>query len=226
MPGRPRKIGLDKYHVDVLTMEEVHKLLVKELGAKLVPDSDNTVPQEWAPPKLTQKEMEEMGLFDSYKQAGVDLGNIELDPFKYDDGIYVMALAGFTFGAAKKQEWGNQLELRFMIVGDSNGEPNKYTGKSHTMWLSFPLPQSLKSDDDDIKAKANMSLQRSFQTLHAMGIPDPKEMELADLQKLQSTKFQIRLNTPMENNPNRRQYSNIFGPWEVANANSPRTEDV
>jgi hypothetical protein len=222
MPGRRRKIGLEKYRAKEFTPEDIHNLLVKELGASLVPDSDKTVPQEWAPPKLTQREMEEMGLFDQYAEAGVDLGNIELLPFRYDDGIYVMALAGFDFQQAKKAEWGNQIELRWMFVGDANGDKNKYTGKSHVNWLSLPLASNLKSDDSDIAKRANGALSKTFQTLFAMGIADPKSMELKDMVKLKGVKYIVALNTPQENNEKGTQYTNVYKPF---NPNAQATQD-
>jgi len=210
MPGRPRRIGLDKYHTEDLTSEEIHKLLVKTLGAKLVPDDDETVPAEWAKPKLTQKEMEDMGLFDEYAKAGIDLGEIDLTPFRYDDGIYTMAFVGADFQEAKKREWGHQIETRFMFIGDAEGNKNKYTGKSHTMWLSLPLVSSTKSDDDDIKKKALGALNRTFQTLYALGIEEPQKMNLEDLAPLKGERYIVKLNTPAENNPNSTQFTNVL----------------
>lgn len=200
MAGRPRKIGIEKYNLSAAhqaTSEFVHDLLVRELEAVLIPDSDKTVPEEWAPP-LTEKEEEDMGLFDSLKEAGVDLGAVELNPFNYADGIYEMAFSAAELLAPTTEGWDFQLELTFQIIGLVSGEETKHKGKPFSERLRMPKATDVKSDDDDVRVKAENALARLFQRLNQLGLAPEviAGVDVKDINELRGNKYIVPLNTP------------------------------
>jgi hypothetical protein len=225
MVARPRKNRYESITQSQFgsTSELVHHLLVSELGAVLVPETDKTAPEIWAKP--LEKEEEDMGLFDQYAAAGVDLGDIELS-FNYKDGIYCMAFTGAELQEARQKEWGMQIEVRYLFVGDANGNKHKYTGKVYTEWLSLPAAASLKSDDEDVAKRANGALTRTFQRLYQLGIEDPQKMDLADLNKFKGNRYIVPLNTPKENNDKGRQYVGIVRPFDGESGANTSTANI
>lgn len=195
MPGRRRKIGLDKYHVEQLTSEEIHKLLVKELGAKLIPGSDKTVPQPWAPP-LIKKEEEDMGLFDDLAEAGIDLGDIDLDPFNYADGLYIMRFVSCEVLPPKQVDWDMQMEFTYQFESMADGEPTKYKGKPYTERLRMTTAKDLKSDDADVAKRAANNLQKLLQRIHQLGHQDPPHADIIEINAFKGNRYVVPLNTP------------------------------
>jgi len=174
----------------------VHDLLVKELGAKLVPDSDKTVSQPWAQPQ-EKKEESDMGMFDDLAAAGIDLGEIDLNPFAYNDGIYIMAFVRSEIVPPKDADWDPQLELNYVFVSMSDGSETKYRNKTFSERFRIPKAADLKSDDDDIKKKAEGALTRLFQRLHQLGHPNPASADVIEMnEKFRGNKYIVPLNTP------------------------------
>lgn len=229
MPGRPRKPRYEIQSKFNSTSEFVHDLLVRELGAKLVPDSDKTVPQPWAPPRLTEKELKElMGFFDDLAADGVDLGQVELDPkFNYPDGTYVMAFAKAVFKPRKQKDWNDQIETTYLIVSMADGEDTAFRGKKYTEWLAIPDAKQIKSDDNEIRERAQGALNRTFQRLYQLGIEDPKSCSAEDLAELIGIQYVVTLNTPKDNNEKKKQFiSGKVTPLnEMQNSSNPFDED-
>lgn len=174
----------------------MHDLLVKELGAELIPDSDKTPTQEWAQP-LKEKEDSDMGMFDDLVAAGIDLGDVDLNPFEYNDGIYIMAFVRAEIMPPREEKWDPQLELNYVFVSMSDGSETKYKGKSFTERFRIPSAASLKSDDDGVKKGAEGHLTRLFQRIHQLGHPNPASADVVEMnEKFRGNKYIVPLNTP------------------------------
>lgn len=193
MPGRPRKIGFEKYRSESPhknTSEFVHDLLVKELGAVLVSSSDKTAPEKWAP---TLEEVESMGLFDQYAREGMDLGEIRLNPFAYDDGTYEMAFAGAELLDPSQDGWDPQIEFDFIIIANSDGSPTPLKDRRYSEKMRFPV--TIKQDDEDKEKAAKKAIDRIAQRMYSLGIADPVNADISDINKLKGERFITRLQT-------------------------------
>lgn len=197
MPGRPRKLGYEKYRIEPThesTSEFVHDLLVRELNAELVPDSDKTVPQQWAPP-LEEKEDKDMGLFDQYAAEGMDLGDIKLNPYAFEDGTYEMAFAGAELLEASQEGWDMQIQFDFIFIAKGDGSPTQLKDRRYQEKMRYP--STVKHDDDDKAKQARKAIDRIAQRMYSLGVADPLNSDIQDINKLKGERFITRLNTPV-----------------------------
>jgi len=102
-----------------LSSDEIDKLLRKELGAKRIPDDDNTRIQRWSPTLEEIRERQEaMGLF-SKLEGKIDLDTIPINPFEYPDGVYPVRFDGATLRPITGQKEAEEaLDLKYIIVDD------------------------------------------------------------------------------------------------------------
>ena len=192
MAGRPRKIGYEKYRVEYV---DVHELLTKELGAVLIHHSDKTVPAKWALPLEKKEEENEMGLFDQYAAEGMDLGDIELSKFAFKDGVYEVAFAGASVLEPSQEGWDPQIEFDFVFVANGDGSPTKYKDRRYSERMRYPV--TIKHDDDDKAKSARNAIDRIAQRMYSLGVAEPLNADVADINQLKGNRFIVRFNTPV-----------------------------
>jgi hypothetical protein len=147
-----------------LTSDDIRRLLKKELGAKLIPDDDNTRIQRWSPTlEEIRKRQEEMGLF-AHLEGKVDVESIPVNPFEYPDGVYV----GMFKGATQRPLTGDagyevSLDLQWEIQDDDVEEHQKYIGKPirESKWI--PSAFLAETDAKLAEEKAGYVIQRIAQ---------------------------------------------------------------
>lgn len=192
MAGRPRKTGYEKYRYNADHYISPHDLLVKELGAVLIHQSDKTEPAKWAPP-LEEKEEEDMGLFDQYAAEGMDLGEVKLNPFGIDDGVYEMAFAGAELLDPSQEGWDPQIQFDFIVIANADGSPTQFKDRRYMEKMRYPT--TIKHDDDDKARDARKAIDRIAQRMYSLGVSDPLSADIADINKLKGERFITRLNT-------------------------------
>lgn len=192
MPGRPRRNRYEINAVHGSTSEFVHDLLVRELNATLVPDSDKTVPAQWAPP-LEKKEDANMGLFDQYAAEGLDLGQVKLDPYSFKDGTYLMAFVGAEVTEPSNEDWDPGIQFDFIFISNADGSPTDLKDRRYQEKMRYPT--TIKHDDDDKAKAAKKAIDRIAQRMYSLGVPNPLEADIADINKLKGQKFVVSLKT-------------------------------
>ena len=127
--GRPRYDLQGFYHSK--SSDHIHALLVKELGAELIPDTDDTKIQPWAPTlEEIRERQEEMGLLKHLEEKGIDVGAIPLDPFAVDPGVYTVALEEAKIRPIDgNADYECSLDIRFMVLDDDTEHGRKFAGK-------------------------------------------------------------------------------------------------
>lgn len=206
MAGRPRKIGYEKYRVEAFS---VHDLLVKELGAVLIHYSDKTVPAKWAPPLEEKEEEKDMGLFDQYVAEGMELGDVKLNPFAFEDGTYEMAFAGAELLEPSGGFPDPSLQFDFIFIAKSDGSPTNDKDRRYSEKMRYPL--TTKHDDGDKADAAKKAIDRIAQRLYSLGINDPLHADISDINELKGHRYICKLSTGQEREGKRApQFFNIL----------------
>jgi hypothetical protein len=208
MAGRPRKIGYEKYRVEYVN---VHELLTSELGAVLIHQSDKTVPAKWAPP-LEEKQKEEvniMGLFDQYAAEGMDLGEVKLNPFAFEDGVYEVAFVGAELLDPSQEGWDPQIQFDYVFVAMGDGSPTSLRDRRYQEKFRYPI--TVKHDDDDKAKAARGAIDRIAQRMYSLGVKDPLNADIADINELKSNRYIVKLTTPTpKQGQQQRQFFNVL----------------
>src|SRR3569623_1838367 len=75
--------------------------------------TDYPIPIPWAPvPQQTEEEYI-MGLFDDLKAAGINFGEVELDPFNYAPDKYICFVSSVEEAEVKTEKNGVQKVIKF-----------------------------------------------------------------------------------------------------------------
>jgi hypothetical protein len=202
---RPKK---NKYEITAKYRSTAEFLLVTKLGATLI--SETT---------LTQEEKETyMGLFDELKAAGHDLDGIQLDPFKYEDGIYEMALASVVLEPPRQDGWNYTLEFTFTFV---NG---KYKDKPYKIQHQIPTAENMAKDQEEETKR----LTKTFQRLHQIGVKDPSSAEVQEINaEFRGHRYMVPLETSTKGTFAGRQFAKIIRPKDaVASGDATSTADL
>jgi hypothetical protein len=190
MAARRRWVGYEKYRTEYVSP---HDLLTKELGAVLIHHSDKTVPAKWAPPLEKKEEVNTMGLFDQYAAEGMDLGEVKLNPFSFDDGVYEMAFAGAELVDPSQDGWDPQIQFDFIFIANADGSPTQFKDRRYMEKMRYPT--TIKHDDDDKAKAARKAIDRIAQRMYSLGVSDPLNADIADINKLKGERFITKLTT-------------------------------
>jgi hypothetical protein len=202
---RPKK---NKYEITAKYRSTAEFLLVTKLGATLISEST-----------LTQEEKETyMGLFDELKAAGHNLDDIQLDPFKYEDGIYEMALASVVLEPPRQAGWNYTLEFNFTFTD------GKYRSKPYKIQHQIPTAENMAKDE----VAETKRLTQTFQRLHQIGVKDPASVEVQEVNaNFAGNRYMVPLETQASGAFKDRQFAKIIRPKDVvASGGGTSTSDL
>jgi hypothetical protein len=176
-------------------------------------------------PKLPEEE-EDMGLFAKLQEKGLNLGDVEADPYSFPDGRYYAVFVDVEHLEPKQPGYSEQLKISFeFLAGQPVVANEKYAGRTKLDWQNIPTPEQFDAaEGDEEKAKqVNGSIQRTVQRLTQLGL---SEQEIDDLnvdqihKKLKGRKYQFELNTEAERADGKkpRQFMNNLRPLVEGNS--------
>jgi hypothetical protein len=196
VPGVRRKAFVPLHQPNTLTFSEIDKLLKRELGARRLPDEE--VPTKEPAKKRTREEQEEedMGLFDAFIEDGIDIENVPLDPFKYDDGTYLCTFVGVELREVKDNEkFDMSLNFKYQIVGTQ--PEGMYPGKPISTDGKFLPSKKFVAED---KAKAEEFLGYAMQRIKNLGIEVPHKADVSSINELKGIRVLVTLKTAKPKN--------------------------